>query len=143
MVSFHEKRRRLVAASICENRALETYVSQWDVVPRRLQLRLCDDLQFEHAGSNLAQKLISPCQVATGVFDFATIYNSNTPVATWQGEISFCAYNGGGWRKVLESVHHTATVADWYRNHGRHQIYAAGKKVRLVESLSSRPEPLV
>src|SRR5260370_41538279 len=54
MVSFHEKRRRLVAASICENRALETYVSQWDVVPRRLQLRLCDDLQFEHAGSNLA-----------------------------------------------------------------------------------------
>ena len=76
-------------------------------------------------------------------YDFATIYNSNTPVATWQGEISFCAYNGGGWRKVLESVHHTATVADWYRNHGRHQIYAAGKKVRLVESRSSRPEPLV
>jgi len=26
-------------------------------------------------------------------YDFATIYNSNTPVATWQGEISFCAYN--------------------------------------------------
>ncbi|HEX2715225.1 MAG TPA: radical SAM protein [Candidatus Acidoferrales bacterium] len=76
-------------------------------------------------------------------YDFATICNSNVPVATWQGEISFCAYNGGGWRKVLESVHHTATVADWYRNHGRHQIYAAGKKVQLVESLSSRPEPLV
>src|SRR5258706_8875137 len=54
MVSFHEKRRRLVAASIGKTRALETYVSQWDVVPRRLQLRLCDDLQFEHAGSNLA-----------------------------------------------------------------------------------------
>src|SRR5436853_48304 len=49
-------------------------------------------------------------------YDFATICNSNAPVATWQGEISFCAYNGGGWRKVLESVHHTATVADWYRN---------------------------
>jgi uncharacterized radical SAM superfamily Fe-S cluster-containing enzyme len=76
-------------------------------------------------------------------YDFATIYNSNAPVATWQGEISFCAYNGGGWRKVLESVHHTATVADWYRNHGRHQIYAAGKKVHLVESLSHRPAPLV
>src|SRR5262249_29726677 len=35
-------------------------------------------------------------------YDFAGICNSTTPVAITQGEISFCAYYGGGWRKVVE-----------------------------------------
>src|SRR6202030_4576691 len=54
MLSLHEKRRRLFAASLRESRTLEAHVLQWYVVPRRLQLRLCDDLQFKRAGSNLA-----------------------------------------------------------------------------------------
>ena len=69
-------------------------------------------------------------------YDFSGICNSTTPVATQQGEISFCAYYGGGWRKVIEYQNRTATLAEWHRSHGRHEIYAKGKKVEL-----SRPIP--
>ncbi|HEX8882343.1 MAG TPA: hypothetical protein VF749_20015, partial [Candidatus Acidoferrum sp.] len=64
-------------------------------------------------------------------YDFAGICNSTTPVAIQQGEISFCAYYGGGWRKVVEQQSQTATLAEWHRTHGRHKIYANGKKVDL------------
>src|SRR3989440_9026255 len=37
-------------------------------------------------------------------YDFSAISNSSIPVATQQGEISFCAYNGGGRRKVFEHM---------------------------------------
>ena len=68
-------------------------------------------------------------------YDFATIKHSNAPVATWQGEISFCAYHGGGWRKVLRA---SIIRRPWpIGNHGRHQIYAAGKKVHLVVLLAA------
>jgi len=54
------------------------------------------------------------------------------PYATQQGEISFCAYNTGiGWRKILENMYKNATVAEWYKTHGKHQIYAKGKSVEL------------
>ncbi len=36
-----------------------------------------------------------------------------------------------GWRKIIENMHKNATVAEWYRNHGKHEIYAKGKKVNL------------
>jgi 7,8-dihydro-6-hydroxymethylpterin dimethyltransferase len=64
-------------------------------------------------------------------YDFSTLANSSTPVATQQGEISFCAYNGGGWRKVVEHAQQTATVAEWHRKHQRHEIYTKGKGVEL------------
>src|SRR5579859_1787613 len=55
------------------------------------------------------------------------------PYATQQGEISFCAYNTGvGWRKIIENMHKNATVAQWYKEHGKHEIYAKGKKVDLM-----------
>ena len=55
------------------------------------------------------------------------------PYATKQGEISFCAYNTGiGWRKIIENMHKNATVAEWYRTHGKHEIYAKGKNVNLA-----------
>jgi uncharacterized radical SAM superfamily Fe-S cluster-containing enzyme len=76
-------------------------------------------------------------------YDFAGICNSTTPVALTQGEISFCAYYGGGWRKVVEHQSRTIKLEEWHRTHGRHEIYAKGKKVQLAESLGSRPEPLV
>jgi hypothetical protein len=54
------------------------------------------------------------------------------PYATQQGEISFCAYNTGiGWRKIIENMHKNATVAQWYKEHGKHEIYAKGKSVDL------------
>src|SRR5947207_13138157 len=64
-------------------------------------------------------------------YDFSGICNSTTPVATTQGEISFCAYYGGGWRKVVEHQSRTATLAEWHRTYGRHEIYANGKNVDL------------
>ena len=51
------------------------------------------------------------------------------PYATQQGEISFCAYNTGvGWRQVVEHMHKNATVAEWYKTHGKHAVYANPKK---------------
>jgi hypothetical protein len=36
-----------------------------------------------------------------------------------------------GWRKIIENMHKNATVAEWYKTHGKHEIYAKGKKVDL------------
>ena len=64
-------------------------------------------------------------------YDLSTISDSRTPMATQEGEISFCAYNGGRWRNVVEHVHQTATLTQWNRTHSRHRIYANGKQVDL------------
>jgi hypothetical protein len=65
-------------------------------------------------------------------YDFRRTEMCIIPYATQQGEISFCAYNTGvGWRKIIENMHKNATVAEWYRTHGKHEIYAKGKKVNL------------
>ena len=76
-------------------------------------------------------------------YDFSGICNSTTPVATTQGEISFCAYNGGGWRKVIEHQSRTATLAEWHRTHGRHEIYAKGKKVDLGQPAQNAGDQLI
>src|SRR5579859_3953612 len=65
-------------------------------------------------------------------YDFRRTEMCIIPYATQQGEISFCAYNTGiGWRKIIENMHKNATVAEWYKNHGKHEIYAKGKSVNL------------
>ena len=64
-------------------------------------------------------------------YDLSTMSDSTTPMATQEGEISFCAYNGGRWRRVVEHVHQTATLTEWNRTRPRHQIYAKGKQVDL------------
>ena len=65
-------------------------------------------------------------------YDFRRTEMCIIPYATQEGEISFCAYNTGvGWRKIIENMHKNATVADWYRNHGKHEVFAKGKKVGL------------
>src|SRR5713226_5768318 len=76
-------------------------------------------------------------------YDFSTISNSTTAVATQQGEISFCAYNGGGWRKVVEHMNRTATLAEWHKSHPRHEIYSNGKKVDFGQPMHSAGAPLV
>ena len=76
-------------------------------------------------------------------YDFAALASASTPVATREGEISFCAYNGGGWRKVVEHQSQTATLAQWYKTRGRQKIYAKGKKMDLEQPLHSPRAELV
>jgi hypothetical protein len=48
------------------------------------------------------------------------------------GEISFCAYNTGvGWRKIIEEMFQTASLAEWYKTRGRHEVFARGRNVPL------------
>src|SRR5439155_877675 len=56
-------------------------------------------------------------------YDFRRTEMCIIPYATQQGEISFCAYNTGvGWRQIIENMHKNATVAEWYKTHGKHEI---------------------
>jgi hypothetical protein len=65
-------------------------------------------------------------------YDFRRTEMCIIPYGTQEGEISFCAYNTGiGWRKIIETMYKNATVAQWYRTHGKHEIYAKGRKVDL------------
>jgi uncharacterized radical SAM superfamily Fe-S cluster-containing enzyme len=71
-------------------------------------------------------------------YDFSAVSSSSTPVATQQGEISFCSYNGGGWRKVIEHMNRTATLAEWHGSHPRHEIYANGRNVDLAQPIGGK-----
>ena len=66
-------------------------------------------------------------------YDFRRTEQCIIPYATQEGEISFCAYNTGvGWRNIIEKMHMTATLTKWYEEHGRHEIFAGGKKVGMT-----------
>ncbi|HZU44012.1 MAG TPA: radical SAM protein [Terriglobales bacterium] len=66
-------------------------------------------------------------------YDFRRTEQCIIPYATQEGEISFCAYNTGiGWRNIIEKMHMTATLTKWYEEHGRHEIFAGGKKVAMA-----------
>jgi uncharacterized radical SAM superfamily Fe-S cluster-containing enzyme len=68
-------------------------------------------------------------------YDFRRTEMCIIPYGTQEGEISFCAYNTGiGWRNIIEQMHQNATVAQWYKEHGRHEIFAKGKKVELDDT---------
>src|SRR6201985_2202155 len=65
-------------------------------------------------------------------YDFRRTEQCIIPYATQEGEISFCAYNTGvGWRNIIEKMHMTSTLTKWYDEHGRHEIFAGGKKVGM------------
>jgi uncharacterized radical SAM superfamily Fe-S cluster-containing enzyme len=67
-------------------------------------------------------------------YDFRRTEMCIIPYGTQEGEISFCAYNTGiGWRNIIENMHQNATVAKWYQEHGRHEIFAGGKDVHLAD----------
>jgi uncharacterized radical SAM superfamily Fe-S cluster-containing enzyme len=62
-------------------------------------------------------------------YDFRRTEMCIIPYGTQMGEISFCAYNTGvGWRHIVEQMHQTATVAEWYEQHGKHAVYANPRK---------------
>ena len=77
-------------------------------------------------------------------YDFRRTEMCIIPYGTQEGEISFCAYNTGiGWRQIIEKMHMTATLGQWYEERGRHQIYAGNKQVpleSLQHSLILNPE---
>ena len=65
-------------------------------------------------------------------YDFRRTEMCIIPYGTQLGEISFCAYNTGvGWRAIVEKMKQTASVAEWYREHGRHPIYAKNQTLEL------------
>jgi uncharacterized radical SAM superfamily Fe-S cluster-containing enzyme len=65
-------------------------------------------------------------------YDFRRTEMCIIPYGTQEGEISFCAYNTGvGWRNIIEKMHMNATVAKWYKEHGRHAVYANDKPLDL------------
>ncbi len=65
-------------------------------------------------------------------YDFRRTEMCVIPYGTQEGEISFCAYNTGvGWRQIIENMHMTATLAEWHKTKGRHEIFAKGKSVPL------------
>ena len=73
-------------------------------------------------------------------YDFRRTEQCIIPYATQEGEISFCAYNTGvGWRNIIEKMHMTSTLTKWYEEHGRHEIFAGGKKVGIDDAGQVRP----
>jgi hypothetical protein len=77
-------------------------------------------------------------------YDFRRTEMCVIPYGTQEGEISFCAYNTGvGWRQIIENMHKTAGLAQWYEEHGRHPVYAKGKSVPLKTTRHSLSLPIV
>jgi hypothetical protein len=77
-------------------------------------------------------------------YDFRRTEMCVIPYGTQQGEISFCAYNTGiGWRQIVESMHRTATLAEWHKTQGRHGIYAKGKSVELAKTTHTLDLPIL
>ncbi len=65
-------------------------------------------------------------------YDFRRTEMCCVPYGTQDGEISFCAYNTGiGWRQIIEQRHMNAKTSDWYKENGRHHIYAGEKPVPI------------
>jgi len=76
--------------------------------------------------------------------DFEAVCRSCAPVATEEGEFSFCSYNSMGWRQIVESRHRTADLSEWHREKGRHAIFANGATVPLerLTAGGSHPTPI-
>jgi uncharacterized radical SAM superfamily Fe-S cluster-containing enzyme len=71
-------------------------------------------------------------------YDFRRTEMCIIPYGTQLGEISFCAYNTGvGFRQIVESMKRTATVAEWFRTHGKHPVYAKNQSLPLPDGPSS------
>jgi 7,8-dihydro-6-hydroxymethylpterin dimethyltransferase len=77
-------------------------------------------------------------------YDFRRTEMCVIPYGTQEGEISFCAYNTGvGWRQIIEEMHKTANLAEWYKEHGRHAVYAKGKAVPGIQKARTLSLPVV
>jgi hypothetical protein len=94
-----------------------------------------------HAGENDAAKYEWRVLFVAGMwfqdlfnYDFRRTEMCIIPYGTQLGEISFCAYNTGvGWRNIIEQMKANATVAEWYREHGKHPVYASNQDLDIIE----------
>ncbi len=65
-------------------------------------------------------------------YDFRRTEMCSVPYGTQEGEITYCAYNTGiGWRQIVEHKHMNATTKDWFKEKGRHKIYAGERPVPI------------
>jgi 7,8-dihydro-6-hydroxymethylpterin dimethyltransferase len=77
-------------------------------------------------------------------YDFRRTEMCVIPYGTQEGEISFCAYNTGvGWRQIIEEMHKTASLSEWYQEYGRHAVYAKGKEVPGINKTRSLSLPVI
>ncbi len=77
-------------------------------------------------------------------YDFRRTEMCVIPYGTQEGEISFCAYNTGvGWRQIIEEMHKTASLSEWYKENGRHDVYAKGKSVPGIAKVRSLSLPVI
>ncbi|HEX7531254.1 MAG TPA: radical SAM protein [Pyrinomonadaceae bacterium] len=77
-------------------------------------------------------------------YDFRRTEMCVIPYGTQEGEISFCAYNTGvGWRQIIENMHKTANLAEWYEQNERHAVYAAGHNVPGISKKHSLSLPII
>ncbi len=77
-------------------------------------------------------------------YDFRRTEMCVIPYGTQEGEVSFCAYNTGvGWRQIIEEMHKTASLSEWYKDHGRHDVYAKGKEVPGIGKTRSLSLPVI
>jgi len=77
-------------------------------------------------------------------YDFRRTEMCVIPYGTQEGEISFCAYNTGvGWRQIIENMHKTANLAEWYEQNERHAVYAAGHSVPGITRKHSLSLPII
>jgi uncharacterized radical SAM superfamily Fe-S cluster-containing enzyme len=77
-------------------------------------------------------------------YDFRRTEMCVIPYGTQEGEISFCAYNTGvGWRQIIEEMHKTASLSEWYKEHGRHAVYAKGHEVPNIAKTRSLSLPVI
>jgi uncharacterized radical SAM superfamily Fe-S cluster-containing enzyme len=77
-------------------------------------------------------------------YDFRRTEMCVIPYGTQEGEVSFCAYNTGvGWRQIIEEMHKTASLSEWYKENGRHAVYAKGKEVPGIAKVRSLSLPVI
>jgi uncharacterized radical SAM superfamily Fe-S cluster-containing enzyme len=77
-------------------------------------------------------------------YDFRRTEMCVIPYGTQEGEVSFCAYNTGvGWRQIIEEMHKTASLSEWYKDHGRHAVYAKGHEVPGIGKTRSLSLPVI
>ncbi|MEP7076870.1 MAG: radical SAM protein, partial [Acidobacteriota bacterium] len=77
-------------------------------------------------------------------YDFRRTEMCVIPYGTQEGEVSFCAYNTGvGWRQIIEEMHKTASLSEWYKENGRHAVYAKGHEVPGIQKVRSLSLPVI
>jgi len=76
-------------------------------------------------------------------YDFRRTEMCIIPYATQMGEISFCAYNTGvGLAQHRREDSAERDRREWYREHGRHKVYAKGIPPRHARTAAARSSVL-